>query len=152
MWTTMTIESAQTQEIGRDPRGVHTNEGKQESERNGDRGHQGRRQGSKEQEEDGQNDKESFGQRFAYGVKRVVHELGAVIDGADPHAVGKGLVQFRHSRPDALKDFARVFPPTHHRDSLHAARCAVQSENAGPRRGADPDDPDIPDEDRHTIG
>ena len=65
---------------------MHAGEREQQRQRDRDRGQQRRPHAPEKQEENGDDDDQTFYERARHRMKRVVDELGAVVDRTDFHS------------------------------------------------------------------
>ena len=146
------VERAETEQVRGNAAEVHADEGKQQRERNGDGRQQRRTDAAEKNEQHGDHDDEAFEQRVLHRVECVVHEVGAVVDGDDLHALRQPIrVELVDGFVDAPEHLARVFAPPHEDDAFHTVELVAEREDAGAWRGADAHGRHIPDEDRHTA-
>jgi len=124
------VDGAQRQQVGRNLRVMHEDEGQQQCHGNGQRHDQRRARAAQEDQQHQGDDDQAFGQGLAHGVGGALDQRGAVQVGHDLHVGRQQLaVELLHGGMDALQRLRGVGALEQQHDALQGVGVAVLAQD-----------------------
>src|SRR5690606_1952641 len=132
------IDRAKAHQIAADAGEPHEDHGEEHAERDHAGHDEARAQLAQEKHQDEDHDQRTFHQVVAHGAHGPVHQVGAVQEGLDHHALGKTLADLIEPHLHGIHYLAGVPALEHHHDAAHYLAFAVTRHGAIAGCGTDP--------------